>query len=129
MKKKQIEALKWKHTIKDNPDGTITITLTGPKDPSYTCSPAYTLSPSEVAEDNYTVNDGVTYTRTHSDGWTISGEITEDWYEWVNDFEATKDDGSFVKGNFEYEITASSIEAVKDFLKNHTPSYWDYWDI
>ena len=120
---KQIEALEWKHTIKNNPDGTITIELTGPKDPSYASSPAYTLSPNEVAEGNYTVNDGITYTRTHKDGWTISGEITEDWYEWVNNFEATKEDGSFVKGNFEYEITASSIKAVKDFLKNHAPSY------
>ena len=128
MSKKQISALEWKHTIKNNPDGTITIKFDGPKDKSYACAPAYTLHPSEVAE-NYNVNDGVAYTRTHKDGWTISGEITEDWYEWVNDFSATKNDGSFVKGNFEWEIQASSVEAVEDFIKNHTPSYWDYWDI
>lgn len=129
MRKRQIEALDWNHEIIDNPDGTITIIMKGPKDPSYASSPAYTLYPSEVAEGDYTVNDGITYTRTHSDGWTISGCITEDWFEWVNDFVATKKDGSFVKGNFEDEIQASSIKAVRDFLRNHTPSAWDYWDI
>ena len=129
MKKRQIAALEWNQEIIDNPDGTITIKLTGPKDPSYASSPAYTLYPSEVADGGYTVNDGNVYTRTHKDGWTISGCIAEDWFEWVNDFVATKKDGSFVKGNFEYEIQASSVKAVKDFLKNHAPSYWDYWDI
>jgi hypothetical protein len=46
MKKRQIAALEWNHEIIDNPDGTITIKLTGPKDPSYASSPAYTLYPS-----------------------------------------------------------------------------------
>ena len=128
MKKRQITTLEWNHEIIDNPDGTITIKMLGPKERLYS-SPAYTLYPSEVSEGCYTVNDGNVYTRTHKDGWTISGCITEDWFEWVNDFVATKSDGSFVKGNFEDEIIASSIKAVKDFLKNHTPSAWDYWDI
>lgn len=124
----QIEALEYKHIITQNEDGTITITMNGPKDSKYVSVPAYTLSPSEVCEEGGKDDDTI-YSRTHSDGWTISGRIHEDYYYWVNEFSATKEDGSFVKGDFESEIHASSIEAVEDFIQHHTPSYWDYWDI
>lgn len=125
---RQIEALEYNHTIFQNEDGTITITMNGPKEPDYVCVPAYTLSPSEVCEGDGKDDDTI-YSRTHADGWTISGCIHEDYYYWVNEFSATKTDGSFVKGDFESEIHASSIEAVEDFIAHHTPSYWDYWDI
>lgn len=51
------------------------------------CSPALTLSSDEVCE-NHNSQVGF-FTRTHIDGWTISGVIHEDWYYWVNEFEAT----------------------------------------
>lgn len=66
------------------------------------------------------------------DGWTISAEIQEDYYKWINDFEAVKSDGDkhyTVKGNFENEVICSSLEALEDFLTNHMPEEWDYWDI
>lgn len=126
--KTQIEALEYNHTITKNKDGTITITMHGPKERDGVCVPAYTLYASEVYERGGK-DDGTIYSRTHADGWTISGCIHEDYYYWVNEFSATKKDGSFVKGDFESEIHASSVEAVKDFIKHHAPSYWDYWDI
>ena len=66
------------------------------------------------------------------DGWTINAEIQEDYYKWINDFEAVKYDGDkvyTVKGNFENEVICSSLEALEDFLTNHMPEEWDYWDI
>ena len=130
MKKNLFKALEWNHTVTKHKDGSITVKMLGPKDDQYISVPAYTLAPSEVVEDTVKVEDYEReYTRIHKDGWTITGKLEEDWYVWVNDFEATKEDGSFVKGNFEYEIKASSVKALKDFLKNHIPDAWDYWDI
>jgi hypothetical protein len=34
----------------------------------------------------------------NSSGWTITGKIHEDYYEWVNYFEATHPDYGWVKG-------------------------------
>ena len=48
---------------------------------------AITLRPEEVLE-NHKQETG-TYERTHSDGWTIKGEIREDYYYWINEFEAS----------------------------------------
>ena len=131
MKKNLFKSLEWNHTVTEHKDGSITVKMLGPKDTQYVSSPAYTLDPQEVKEDaKYEdANNDKIHSRTHADGWTIKGVISEDYYMWVNDFEATKEDGSFVRGNFEDKIEASSVEALKDFLKNHTPSFWDYWDI
>lgn len=64
------------------------------------------------------------------DGWVITGEIHEDYYEWVNDFVAHKiGTDEFVKGNFETEVTASSKEAYDEFVSKFPPEDWDYWDI
>lgn len=75
---------------------------------------ASTLQPSDIG--------------VHPDGWTIEGEVHEDYYEWVNDFSATKGDWK-VWGNFEKTVYASSQEAYDDFVTNHSPIDWDYWDI
>jgi hypothetical protein len=62
------------------------------------------------------------------DGWTIKGEIIEDYYEWVNEFTAKK--GKWrVWGNFEEIVYATSKKAYKDFVKYHPPHTWDYDDI
>ena len=76
---------------------------------------AFTLHPSELGE--------------NASGWVISGEIHEDYYEWVNEFEAIHPDLGRVWGNFENVVYADSQEAFEHFYKNHTPSEWDYWDI
>ena len=69
------------------------------------------------------------YIGKNDSGWAISGEICEDYYEWVNDFEATHFDLGWVRGNFEDTVEASSQEAYDHFYENHTPDVWDYRDI
>ena len=66
---------------------------------------------------------------THADGWTIEGEIHEDYYEWVNDFKARHPTLGRVWGNFESEVKATSRAAYDDFIKHHSPQEWDYYDI
>lgn len=90
---------------------------------------ANTLSPEEVFGPNHTWKDVGQYSYTHQDGWTISGTICEDYYTWVNDFEATHADLGFVKGNFESQVEASSQEAYEHFIERHPPYEWDYYDI
>ena len=62
-------------------------------------------------------------------GWTITGEIHEDWYEWVNSFEAKHPEFGRVWGDFESEVYADSEEGYKHFWEHHEPYAWDYWDI
>lgn len=84
------------------------------------------MSASEVTDSG--AEDG-THTKTHADGWTITGEIHEDYYVWVNDFRATHPELGTVEGNFEHEVKASSEEAFAHFWKHHEPVAWDYHDI
>src|ERR1035437_1146856 len=67
---------------------------------------ALTLEPSEVEDIN---NNGL-YSKTHTDGWTITGEIHEDYYTWVNDFSAEHPELGRVWGNFEDIVYADSEE-------------------
>lgn len=75
---------------------------------------AYTLDPSVVCK-----NDN---------GWEIKAEIVEDYYEWINYFEAKKGK-MWVKGDFEDKVYASSKKAYEDFRKYFNPQIWDYYDI
>lgn len=68
-------------------------------------------------------------TRTHESGWTISGIIHEDYYEWVNEFEASHPVHGKVWGDFEGTVNADSEDGFSDFWKNHEPEAWDYYDI
>lgn len=65
----------------------------------------------------------------HESGWTINGEIHEDYYEWINEFEASHPQYGRVWGNFEDEVHADSEEGFAHFYANHPPSAWDYGDI
>ena len=78
-------------------------------------SMALTLSPDDVG--------------CHQDGWSISGAIHEDYYEWVNDFEASHPAFGRVWGNFEDKVFADSEAGFEAFYAAHPPSSWDYWDI
>ena len=62
-------------------------------------------------------------------GWEIKGEIHEDYYEWVNEFEAEHPKYRKVWGDFETEVHADNEEGYKNFIENHPPEEWDYWDI
>jgi hypothetical protein len=61
--------------------------------------------------------------------WTVSGEIVEDYFYWVNDFKATHLVYGTVEGNFETGITGPSDEVIDLFLKEFPPYRWDYYDI
>ena len=62
-------------------------------------------------------------------GWTIEGDIHEDWYEWVNEFKATHIVYGTIEGDFESEVTCENQEALDHFLANHPFNEWDYYDI
>ena len=87
---------------------------------------ALTLGVSEVTDGN---EESGTYSKTHDDGWTIEGEIREDYFTWINEFSATHKKYGKVWGDFENEVFAESEEGFNDFYKNHEPSAWDYGDI
>jgi hypothetical protein len=87
---------------------------------------ALTLHPSEVTETD--AESGI-HTRTHADGWTITGEIHEDYYTWVNAFEATHPTLGRVWGDFENEVFADNDAGFAHFYKHHQPEAWDYGDI
>lgn len=87
---------------------------------------ALTLYPSEVTD---TEEDSDFFEKTHESGWTIKGYVYEDWYVWVNDFEAYHPLYGTLKGDFEKEIQAESREAFDHFWKHHEPQAWDYGDI
>lgn len=81
----------------------------------FACAPARTLNPAHLGE--------------NSSGWTITGEICEDYYTWVNDFEATHPTLGWVRGNYEDVVEAKSKKAYAHFIEHHPPDEWDYWDI
>ena len=78
-------------------------------------SAAYTLRPEEIG--------------THESGWTIEGVIHEDWYEWVNYFEAHHPVYGVVKGDYEKMIEAECEEGFRHFVEHHPAYCWDYHDI
>lgn len=82
---------------------------------NYSGNRAHTLQPEDVG--------------THESGWTIIGEIHEDYYKWVNYFEAAHPEYGKVWGNFEGEVFADSEAAYNHFVEHHPPEEWDYWDI
>jgi hypothetical protein len=67
--------------------------------------------------------------RTHEDGWTISGVVVEDYYYWVNVFEASHPVLGRVWGDFETIVCADSEEGYNAFVSAHGPEHWDYYDI
>jgi len=67
--------------------------------------------------------------RKHADGWTIEGQIHEDYYVWVNEFKAEHPKLGKVWGNFEKKVYAEKKKGFEDFYKKHKPEAWDYYDI
>jgi hypothetical protein len=87
---------------------------------------ALTLDENQVSE---SLINGGRHSRTHPSGWTIEGEVHEDYYTWVNEFSATHPEYGRVWGDFENEVNADSEEAFQHFIEHHPPSAWDYMDI
>jgi hypothetical protein len=94
----------------------------------YASGMAITLSPDRVCAESKSKSGGP-FSRTHDDGWTIEGVISEDYVYWVNDFTATHSIYGTVRGNFEEEVFATSKKGFKHFYANHAPEIWDYMDI
>lgn len=69
------------------------------------------------------------FSRLHANGWTISGLVHEDYYYWVNSFEAHHPVFGRVWGDFEEEVFADSEEGYAAFYECFPPDSWDYWDI
>lgn len=65
----------------------------------------------------------------NASGWQVKAEVLEDYYEWVNHFEAFHPLYGIVYGDFEDAVTASSEAALQHFLSAHPVEDWDYWDI
>jgi hypothetical protein len=91
-------------------------------------SGALTLNAEEVTSEKWFAETGF-YKKIHPDGWTIEGEVHEDYYYWVNEFKAKHPKYGKVWGDFEEEVFADSEEGFKHFYKYHTPEEWDYADI
>lgn len=87
---------------------------------------ALTLDPSEVCSNG---EDRGKHTKLHNDGWEITGVVQEDYFVWVNYFEANHPKYGRVWGDFEEEVFADSEEGFKNFYDNHAPEAWDYYDI
>jgi uncharacterized protein (TIGR02996 family) len=90
---------------------------------------ALTLSPSQINQDGHDAKPWVEHTRTHADGWTITGTLSHDYVGWVNEFYATHPHHGVVWGDFESLVFASSEEAYQDFYSKHAPEEWCYEDI
>jgi hypothetical protein len=88
---------------------------------------ALTLNPEEVLCDHkYETGE---HTRVHPDGWTITAFIHEDYFYWVNEFEAVHPMYGRVWGDFESEVYADTEDGFQDFYAKHPPEPWDYYDI
>ena len=88
---------------------------------------AHTLDAEDVCE-NHGSQTGY-QTRTHASGWTISGAVKEDYYYWVNDFEAHHPDFGRVWGDFEEKVFADTESGYEAFCAAHSVHHWDYQDI
>jgi hypothetical protein len=72
------------------------------------------------------------YSRTHKNGWTISGKIVEDWVSWVPFITAFHKKYGVIYGDFSEEIIVvldNPDEALFHFLDNNTPLVWNSYDI
>jgi len=72
------------------------------------------------------------YSRTHKNGWTISGQIVEDWVSWVPFITASHKIYGIIYGDFSEEIIVVSDNPDKGlfhFLDNNIPLVWTSWDI
>jgi hypothetical protein len=62
-------------------------------------------------------------------GWLVTGDVKEDYFTWVNEFEAIHPTFGTVWGDFENTVYADTKEGLDNFLEHYTPEEWDYGDI
>lgn len=88
---------------------------------------AHTLDADDVCEGHGSQTGH--HARTHESRWTISGNICEDYYYWVNNFEAHHPDFGRVWGDFEDVVYADTEAGYEAFCAAHPAKVWDYEDI
>jgi hypothetical protein len=64
-------------------------------------------------------------------GWTVVAEVHEDYYKWVNHFEASHLVYGKVVGDLESLVEASTEAAYNNFIESYGSCIenWDYHDI
>lgn len=86
-------------------------------------------------KEDFGVDDGLSYTLkedvigSHDSGWTVVGDIHEDYLTWVEQFEARHNTYGRVWGDFDDIVYADLEEGLEDFMRCHPPYAWDKWDI
>jgi hypothetical protein len=61
-------------------------------------------------------------------GWTVYAPVHEDYYSWIESFEAYKND-EWVIGDFNYIVYSSSKAAFDDFTRHFRPTIFNSGDI
>lgn len=61
-------------------------------------------------------------------GWTVYAPVNEDYYSWIESFEAYKND-EWVVGDFDYIVYSSSKAAFDDFTRHFRPKIFNSGDI
>jgi len=91
----------------------------------------YHLNTSDVlCEDNINDSEEI-YTKTHPDGWTISGQIDdyECWREWVSKFTAHHPVyGNIFSDLTNFNVISESLESYNHFITYHPINSLDLWD-
>jgi len=90
---------------------------------------ALTLDPEYVGYWEVGCKEVKKYSKTHENGWTITAQVHEDYYHWINSFKAEHPELGKVRGDFEHEVFADSEEGYQDFYSKFPPEPWDYGDI
>ena len=92
---------------------------------------AWTLGPDCVSifddtKQDWSQDNNNISTRVHDNGWTITGQIQEDYYSWVLEFVAFHPQYGMVWGNIDQEILATSEEAWLMFSREFPAEPFDF---
>lgn len=72
---------------------------------------------------------GMSGEKEHYSGWTIKGEVREDWFKWTQEFYAHHEIFGDLWGDYNGTVYAYSQKAYNHFYENHPPIFFDSRDI
>ena len=90
------------------------------------------FNPWDVTNDKIKFKENKYYTKTHENGWKISGVIKEDFVHYINIISAYHPKFGYIFGNFSEEIHVISFNpkiSIEHFLDNNPPLIWNSWNI
>lgn len=85
-----------------------------------------------VPKGDWICNDNIDndiFELAHASGWTIRAKIHNDWYSWIQNFEAQHPIFGDLKGDFNDKVECTDKNAFFHFIKYHTPIIFDMYDI